>query len=812
MRDPKISLCIVVRDGAERLSFCLDSAEPLVSETILIDLSAQDPIADIAKAHEANLIPFDVDRGLTEARNTAIERATGDWILFLEPWETIPKESLTPLKRLCRSHNDTTVYQFLCKRIFSENEFQVYEWAENLGQYGKKQVSQLGYVKLIEIRLFPNKGDIRYDEHDNREMKSDLLIIPRRYKIKFVQQVVITADGPIEMSEDTLTEQEKFEKDLELLRGRQDEKADCEFFDDFNEMASDYLTYASVGLKDFDSLKEGFHLRFGNPSMFNCMMDHLLSAGMFEEGVELYEIVKDRWPDVSIIHNVVGLMFFGLEELDKAEDCLRKAIAIEDQDPNFWENMGKVLLVKGQHKESFECLKTALSLDDSRTHLNAFMARISDKRDKGPTLSVCMIAKDEEEYIGKALDSVLPVADEIIVVDTGSEDRTTEIAEQKGAKVYHHRWRDDFSEARNESLKYAQGDYIFWLDADEYVDRRSIINLMIIKALLPVNKKEAYSLNLTQGKDQERRSRSKVRLFPNRAGIKFEGRVMEGVEESLRENDIQVKHIEGEMIQNAGDHNHERKMRNVPAFKKAYQDHLEPDSYFHGALFFLSIGEAEEALNWLQKAYELGHGQSWYLPVALRLARLHEKLNGQEKVKGIFSDLINRFPKSKVVYGNYMEFLYKTGDQEKALEVVKEFDEAADETFHENMDEEKALFYRAATLIDSGHFQDAEETLGRMLEIDPLSTRAAVGLAYLATMAGDVEGCVLKVGQLAHLINRDYAMEIDSMTDLINMCLSLIEDLREIQKEEEADFLLKVSDRLLEYHAIIHGEKDVKNT
>ena len=130
-----------------------------------------------------------------------------------------------------------------------------------------------------------------------------------------------------------MTEQEKFEKDLELLRGRQDEKADCEFFDDFNEMASDYLTYASVGLKDFDSLKEGFHLRFGNPSMFNCMMEHLLSAGMFEEGVELYEIVKDRWPDVSIIHNVVGLMFFGLEELDKAEDCLRKAIAIEDQDP-----------------------------------------------------------------------------------------------------------------------------------------------------------------------------------------------------------------------------------------------------------------------------------------------------------------------------------------------------------------------------------------------------------------------------------------------------------------------------------------------
>ena len=63
MKIPKISLSIVVKDRAENLSLCLHSAQQLVSETILINLSAEDHIADIAKAYGAKLIPFDIGRG-----------------------------------------------------------------------------------------------------------------------------------------------------------------------------------------------------------------------------------------------------------------------------------------------------------------------------------------------------------------------------------------------------------------------------------------------------------------------------------------------------------------------------------------------------------------------------------------------------------------------------------------------------------------------------------------------------------------------------------------------------------------------------
>lgn len=81
-----------------------------------------------------------------------------------------------------------------------------------------------------------------------------------------------------------------------------------------------------------------------------------------------------------------------------------------------------------------------------------------------------MIAKDEEANIGRALTSVASVADEMIVVDTGSRDRTASIAKEIGARVVKHEWRNDFSEARNFATGLAANDWVLHLDADEELD------------------------------------------------------------------------------------------------------------------------------------------------------------------------------------------------------------------------------------------------------------------------------------------------------------------------------------------------------
>jgi len=84
-----------------------------------------------------------------------------------------------------------------------------------------------------------------------------------------------------------------------------------------------------------------------------------------------------------------------------------------------------------------------------------------------PLVSACMIVKDEEALLPVCLKSIKDFVDEIIVVDTGSTDRTMDIAREFGAKVYEHPWEDNFSLHRNQSIGYATGEWIFIIDADE---------------------------------------------------------------------------------------------------------------------------------------------------------------------------------------------------------------------------------------------------------------------------------------------------------------------------------------------------------
>jgi glycosyltransferase involved in cell wall biosynthesis len=85
-------------------------------------------------------------------------------------------------------------------------------------------------------------------------------------------------------------------------------------------------------------------------------------------------------------------------------------------------------------------------------------------------ISLAMIVKNEAATLAHSLESVRALADEMIIVDTGSTDGTIDIAKSFGARIYHFEWRDDFAAARNESLKRCNGDWALILDADEAID------------------------------------------------------------------------------------------------------------------------------------------------------------------------------------------------------------------------------------------------------------------------------------------------------------------------------------------------------
>src|SRR3989344_1568817 len=167
-----------------------------------------------------------------------------------------------------------------------------------------------------------------------------------------------------------------------------------------------------------------------------------------------------------------------------------------------------------------------------------------------PTISLCMIVKNEEKYLEQCLDSVKDLVDEIIIVDTGSTDKTKDIAKKFNAKTFDFKWTDDFSAARNESLKHATKDWTLVLDADEILDKEAV---KIIKDELIRNEENDAYLFIQRNYTNEskiagvvidehklgKKSYSGwygsliVRLFRNNKGYKFDGTVHELAEPSI---------------------------------------------------------------------------------------------------------------------------------------------------------------------------------------------------------------------------------------------------------------------------------------
>lgn len=150
-------------------------------------------------------------------------------------------------------------------------------------------------------------------------------------------------------------------------------------------------------------------------------------------------------------------------------------------------------------------------------------------------LSISMIMKNEERYILDCLRSIKDVADEIVIVDTGSTDRTIELAvrfaakEKVSLKLYHYSWNNNFAEARNFSLLRCSGNWILYIDADE---RLSPYSVETINAIKSIDDKYAYHLQVRSLGNIQTVVRS-PRLFRNSKEVYFENGIHEQIGPSL---------------------------------------------------------------------------------------------------------------------------------------------------------------------------------------------------------------------------------------------------------------------------------------
>lgn len=172
---------------------------------------------------------------------------------------------------------------------------------------------------------------------------------------------------------------------------------------------------------------------------------------------------------------------------------------------------------------------------------------------RGATVSLCMIVRNEAHQLADCLSPVAHLFAEVVIVDTGSHDATREVAERFATRVVEFPWCDDFSAARNAALRQATGDWIFWLDADDRLSPENAVRLGQLFAGL-AHQPRAYAMDTVvhqaAGARERARLTTHVRLFPRHPAIGWRGRVHEQLRpgpESLgmetARSDVQIDHL-----------------------------------------------------------------------------------------------------------------------------------------------------------------------------------------------------------------------------------------------------------------------------
>ncbi|MFM7365767.1 MAG: glycosyltransferase [Cuspidothrix sp.] len=232
-------------------------------------------------------------------------------------------------------------------------------------------------------------------------------------------------------------------------------------------------------------------------------------------------------------------------------------------------------------------------------------------------VSLCMIVKNEETTLPKCLVSVKNFVDEVVVLDTGSIDKTPQIAAQFGAKVYYWTWNNNFSDARNEALKYVTGDWILVLDTDETLTSEIIPFLEVV-----INKEEYLVINLVRQEMGSTQSPYSLvsRLFRNHPDIYFERPYHALIDDSVmailkQEPHWQIGYLPGVAILHSGCQNasatlstraiinEQNKYTKVATVMAEFLTHHPDDVYLSSKLgaLYVQMGKVDEGMELLNR-------------------------------------------------------------------------------------------------------------------------------------------------------------------------------------------------------------------
>lgn len=312
--------------------------------------------------------------------------------------------------------------------------------------------------------------------------------------------------------------------------------------------------------------------------------------------------------------------------------------------------------------------------------LNNFHLDLLEAKADGPTISLCMIVKNELQNMQKHLPNVLQFADEICIVDTGSTDGTLnflkEVAkEYPNVKIKTFEWCNDFAKARNISLEMATCDYIWWLDAD---DELPFMSYNQAKHHLKKNKDTALMITLVSIQNEGSVYSGQLRVFPNKPEIRFKGRVHEQIMWAIKEKELDINHLDVPLFHYGYTSNeilYSKLLRNIEILQQQEKDgEMDFNSYLAYSRSLAGIGQFPQALESADKCLEEWKKaphlitRDFLIMAFLTKASVLDALGHTEEAI-ITLDGVNKiYPKDKTVCLALAEKFHRKGDYEKIYE------------------------------------------------------------------------------------------------------------------------------------------------
>lgn len=795
-----LSVCIVGKDSATFLKQCIESCLKLTDQISYFDLESKDNSTEVAKTCGIYVVNSPPDQKISEILRKFHK---SNWILFMKPGEKILYESKSKIMKIL-DNNQTMGYNFVIKTPVPSETLENFRWIKIPGKPDRYSPESL-IVPRIEIRLVRRKFFVKALNHMVSSSPDDVF----SFSSQIFKDIQIHSLQHAEKIQEEINQNHTRDLEMKYLRGEVSVNAD----DDYGmwELGDDWIIYSVLTKDDLSRYYRGLAMGFGSERMYLTMLHNLGKFGRFSEARDFFEVWQEKWGvfDTPEPYRIGGIIYANLFQMEKAAFLFKKYLNMipEELAGESLALLAKALLLQGMKDEAIEHLRHSLRLRTDPFD-NFLLQTIEQINWKPPKLSLCMIARDEHKHISKALYSLVDIVDEIILVDTGSQDETKDIARKFNAKIIDMDWEEDFSKARNLGLQQASGDYILCLDADEYIDPRERIKLALFKMILPHERDVAFRIMIAIEKEDEEMSvmlrlpitvqpDCQVRLFPAQKGICFDGTAFESVDKSVIAQGFKIEKCDIFTITHSGTDRNWRENRKESAVKKLHhQTNSNPEIALKTALFYLKLGNMD-AVSECLKSTCIDNPR-----LLMKIIALFSRLGRPKHVAGLINRMLREYPDSIELILAKAELHFADGEYIDVYETLNP-NMGRIEKIMSREDRANASYLYGMALLETDNLESGIEFISDARELDSWNLRYKLGGIFALTLAKQWEQSILALLEIIKEEKLSHPETIRDFADLGMLFAKLIHHFEASNRIEAAHlcrkvFLTIVNDKIYE--------------